>query len=316
MELQTQIEIQSPEERITYDSRILMLGSCFAENVGKKLKYFRFTTDVNPFGIVYNPLSVRNVLDCLIEKRVFTEQDLLWNDGKWVSLFHHGSFSSPDASTCLEHINVRLQRAAENIRVADWLMITFGTSWVYRHLASGSVAGNCHKLPAGEFERYRLSISEIVEAYTALITRLTILNPNLKILFTVSPIRHWKDGAHGNQLSKSVLLLAIDELVRQFKCAYYFPSYEIVMDELRDYRFYAEDMLHISETGIEYIWNRFKEKLITPESYDFMKRIEKLNRGFAHRTEDTTSEAYQNFLSKLLTEQEELKKRLPGADFD
>ena len=251
MEFRTRVEIETVQSRVDYDSRICMLGSCFAENIGQRLKYYRFRTELNPCGIVYNPMSVANVLKLMLEKYRFTEKDLLYNADKWVSLYHHGCFSAPTKELCLEHINERLGQAADGFEKTDLLLMTFGTAWVYRYKERGMIVANCHRFPAGDFERFCLTPEEIVGVYRLLIRQLREVNPKLRIVFTVSPIRHWKDGAHGNQLSKAVLLLAIDRLVQEFPEVYYFPAYEIVMDELRDYRFYGEDMLlsliHISE---------------------------------------------------------------------
>lgn len=315
MEFRTVVDIKPSAEKLDYDSHIFMLGSCFAENIGEKLKYYRFTTELNPCGIVYNPMSVANVLKLVAEDYRFQEGDLWENAGKWVSLYHHGSFSSEDKQLCLSQINGRIEKAAEGLRHTRLLLITFGTSWVYRHKVTGSIVANCHRFPSADFERYRLSPEEIAEEYTALITRLREISPQLKVVFTVSPIRHWKDGAHGNQLSKAVLLLAVEELVRQIPEVYYFPSYEIVMDELRDYRFYGEDMLHISSQAVEYIWERFRDAWISPSVEPLMKRIEKLNKKMAHRPFAPQSEEYRIFRREIRQEIETLKEINQNIDF-
>lgn len=310
MQLQTIVNVEKPVFRIGYDKRILMLGSCFVENIGGKLEYFKFDVDVNPCGIVYNPLSVVNVLNMLLDNRLFTENDLLQNDGKWVSLSHHGRFSATDSGNCLRKINERLEGAAAHLRMTDVLMITWGTSGVYRFRKDGKIVSNCHKFPASDFERFRLDIDGIVKEYTDILLRLKRLRPGLNVVFTVSPIRHWKDGAHGNQLSKAVLLLAIDELTRLFDFVTYFPSYEIVMDELRDYRFYAEDMLHISPQGLEYIWERFKEIYISPETQTWMTRIDKINKTLLHRPSDPDSEDSIRLRMKMAEEMDMIRKEL------
>lgn len=308
---QTIVDIEKPDFALDYHSRLMLIGSCFAENIGNRFIENRFDVDVNPCGIVYNPESVAQVLRLLMEGRLMTEEDLLYNNGKWVSLYHHGKFSAADKEECLNRMNKRLQQGAARLRKADVLMITFGTSWVYRYVVSGRIVANCHRFPEHDFERIRLSVSEITEIYDQLLGQLKQLNPALKILFTVSPIRHWKDGAHGNQLSKSVLLLAIDELRRRWKQAYYFPSYEIVLDELRDYRFYAEDMLHISEAAVHYIWMRFKDTFLTTEAMKVMKQVEKINKGLNHRPFNAEGEEYIVFRKRLLEELNRLKADFP-----
>lgn len=302
MEWQTKIEIPQADFRIGYHSRMLMLGSCFTENIGEKLTYFKFDADVNPCGIVYNPSSVAKVLELLLAGQPFTGNELLQHQGIWLSLLHHGSFSSPDRETCLRQINERLTKAAERLKTTDLLVMTWGTAWVFRYKRDGGIVSNCHKIPASEFERFRLEPEEIVAEYTTLIRRLREINPTLRIVFTVSPIRHWKDGAHGNQLSKSVLLLAIDRLVNSLKGVYYFPSYEIVMDELRDYRYYAEDMLHVSPVAVEYIWERFRDIYIGKDSLNLMTRIDKVNKTLFHRPSDAGSEKWLQLQEKMTAE--------------
>lgn len=296
MDLQTVVNIDKPDFQIGYDTPVMMLGSCFVENIGAKLEYFKFPVDVNPCGIVYNPLPVADTLDCLLSARRFTKADLLQNAGKWFSLRHHGRFSAIEAEDCLNKINSRLELGGEHLRKTQILVITWGTSWAYRYRRTGQIVANCHKFPATDFERFRLEVGDIVKVYTDLLARLWTLQPNLKIMFTVSPIRHWKDGAHGNQLSKAVLLLAIDQLVQLSDRISYFPSYEIVMDELRDYRFYAGDMLHLSDQGIEYIWEKFRENFMSVDTLYWMKRIDKLNKVLLHRPSDPESEAFRQLL--------------------
>jgi len=308
---QTHVDIEKPDFSLDYHSRLMLVGSCFAENIGNKLLENRFSVDCNPCGIVYNPESVAQVLGRLIEEREMVADDLIWHEGKWVSWEHHGSFSSPERESCLEKMNSRIHRGAEQLRKADLLLITFGTSWAYRYLHSGRVVANCHRFPESDFERFRLSVPEVVGLYDRVLERLERINPGLRVLFTVSPIRHWKDGAHGNQVSKSVLLLAIDELVKHWKRAYYFPSYEIVLDELRDYRFYAEDMLHISEAAVDYIWTRFKDTFLSAEALQVMRQVEKINKGINHRPFDPESETYLAFRRKLQEELKQLGSKYP-----
>lgn len=308
---QTVVNIEKPDFTFDYDSRWMLVGSCFAENMGSKLREGRFAVDVNPCGIVYNPESIAQVLVRLTEGRLMTPAELFWSDGKWGSFCHHGSFSSANKEECLDKMNVRIERGAALLGCAHVLMITFGTSWVYRRVADGRVVANCHRFPAGEFERFRLSVPEITARYDGLLERLKEINPALKVIFTVSPIRHWKDGAHGNQLSKSVLLLAVDNLANRWKHVYYFPSYEIVLDELRDYRFYAEDMLHVSQSATDHIWMKFRETFLSAEALQVLRQVDKINKGLKHRPFDYTSTEYVSFRQKLTAELAQLKKRFP-----
>ena len=197
----------------------------------------------------------------------------------------------------------------------DLLVITWGTAWVYRYTRENIVVWNCHKIPSQEFERSRLSVEDIVKEYLVLIGRLREINPGLRILFTVSPIRHWKDGAHGNQLSKATLLLAIDRLREELQHVYYFPAYEIVLDELRDYRFYADDMLHMSGFTVDYIWERFLYSFISPEVLGLMNQIGRVNKGVAHRPFDPQSEEYHRLVKKMLAEIAMISRSYPMIDF-
>lgn len=315
MNLQTKITVAAPDFLIDYNSRLMMLGSCFAENMGSKFSYYKFDVDVNPCGIIYNPLSVANVLRLIVEGKQFEKSDLRQVGGKWVSLYHHGAFSSTDPDECLRRINDRLTKATGELRTLDLLVITWGTAWVYRYTRENIVVSNCHKIPSQEFERSRLSVEDIVKEYLVLIGRLREINPGLRILFTVSPIRHWKDGAHGNQLSKATLLLAIDRLREELQHVYYFPAYEIVLDELRDYRFYADDMLHMSGFTVDYIWERFLYSFISPEVLCLMNQIGRVNKGVAHRPFDPQSEEYHRLVKKMLAEIAMISRSYPMIDF-
>lgn len=309
MNLQTIVKIEKPDFRINYDSHLMMIGSCFVENMGMKMEYFCFHTDINPCGIVYNPMSVANTLHLLLRHQILTSEDLCQHNGKWSSFSHHGRFSAVRQEECLQKINDRLKCSSAYLTKTDILIITLGTAWVYRHKASGKVVSNCHKFPAADFERYRLTVAEIVEEYSSLLPHLKAIRPGIKVLFTVSPIRHWKDGAHGNQLSKAVLLLAIDELRQLYDFVSYFPSYEIVMDELRDYRFYGEDMLHISPQGVEYIWEKFRDHYIDEKANPVMNRIDQLNKTLMHRPENPDDVAWNELYQQTLTELEQIKQK-------
>lgn len=312
MELQTTVQIPAPVFNISHATRLLLLGSCFAENIGEKFRRYKFNADVNPCGIIYNPASVAGTLRLLLSGKRFTPDDLLPVGGQWVSLQHHGSFSSPDPDTCLHHINTRLDDARRELPRLDLLVITWGTAWVYRHIGRSIIVSNCHKIPAREFERYRLSVEDIVTDYTHLLHELLQANPTLQVLFTVSPIRHWKDGAHGNQLSKATLLLAIDTLRQRFPNVHYFPSYEIVLDELRDYRYYADDMLHLTPLAVNYIWERFSTTYFTPSTIALTRQVERLNRGMEHRPFNPRSGEYSAFLRRLLSTIEQLVATEPA----
>lgn len=286
----TSVNIESSFLKISYHDRVMTLGSCFAENIGKKMQDAYFLSDVNPFGVLYNPVSIANSLDILLENKRFTKDDIFENKSLWQSFSHSSFFSEITPQDCLKKINSRLDVAYEFLQTTDYLLITFGTAWVFEEKKSGRVVSNCHKIPASEFIRRRLSVEEIVILFTDLINKLRTQLPNLKIVFSVSPIRHFKDGAHENNVSKSTLMLAIEAVQNKFQHIDYFPAYEIMMDELRDYRYYASDMLHPSEVAVDYIWRRFSDTYFSDETLLIKKELEQLARDLEHRPlhQDTT----------------------------
>ena len=307
-EFRTVVDIHEFPWKITYDKQAMMMGSCFSEHMGSRLQRLRFKVDLNPFGILYNPESIAMGLELLLNKRTFSKDDLFFYQGKWNSFSHHGRFSSADPEEALAKMNERIVKSSEVLRKADFLFLTFGTSWIYRNVESGEVVANCHKVPAKAFNRTRLSVLQIVRRYKDLLERIWVENPNLKVIFSVSPIRHWKDGAVENQISKSTLLLAIHQLKEEFgeNRLGYFPSYEILMDDLRDYRFYEADMLHPSKVAVDYVWSKFTNAAIHKGSEEVIKKVEKIVLGLEHRTYDEHSENYQKFLWNLRSSCEKL----------
>ena len=283
MEFRTKVELPVGQGEIRHSDPILLWGSCFAENIGKLLTDNKFHCDVNPFGI-------------------------------WYSLMHHSSFSSADQSECLEKINFRMAKGREMLGKAKWMIFTWGTARVYEWKENGEVVGNCHKLPDRLFTRRLLEVEEIVSAFASLLERIRQVNPEVQFLFTVSPIRHAKDGMHGNQLNKAVLLLAIERLCQLFSSCHYFPSYEIMLDELRDYRFYADDMLHPTTLAVSYIWECFYESFFTADTLRVMKEWQDIRKGLEHRPFDAKSTAYYTFLSQIMLKIEKLKEKFPYLD--
>lgn len=315
MNLITPVELPAQIPGITHAQRLLLLGSCFAENIGALLTGNNFRTDVNPFGILYNPLSISTALRQIIAGRTYTEGDLFFFRECWHSPMHHGSFSSASPSETLQRINTRLQEAHNLLEQTDWLLLTFGTAYVYEQHDTGSIVANCHKLPEKQFTRRRLTVEEIVTDYTSLLCGLRARCPRLKVLFTVSPIRHVRDGLHANQLSKATLLLAIDRLQEAFpEAVFYFPSYEIVLDELRDYRFYADDMLHPSPLAVHYLWERFGTVFFSQETKIIMHECEDLRKALAHKPFHPGSEAHNRFLGQIVLKIEQLKGKYPYLD--
>ena len=263
----------------------MLIGSCFANEIGTILKDYRFDITTNPFGTLYNPVSIANSIERMESRREFAltevidiskhqttyadENSTYTGNGLFCTFSHHSSFAKANAAEFLEHCNKSLHNASLQFAQADTIIITLGTSWVFRHNKQDNIVSNCHKINPKEFTRELLPMEEIARILGAIVER----HPHKRFIFTVSPIRHLKDGAHGNHISKANLLMAIDEIMRKNpQNTSYFPSYEIVLDELRDYRFYAEDMVHPSPTAVQYIFERFKDNYIDPDSYQLMQQ--------------------------------------------
>lgn len=314
--LATPVELPEKVPSVKHNQHLLLMGSCFAENIGNLLIDHFFHCDINPFGILYNPLSVSEALHEILIGKVYSREDLFYYGGYWHSPMHHGVFSSVSCENTLRMVNERLEQAHSRLGENDWLLLTWGTAFVYENKETGKVVSNCHKQPEKVFIRRRLEVEEVVDKYMVLFTALLRQNPSLKVLFTLSPIRHVRDGMHENQLSKAILLLAIDRLQAIYpNTVYYFPSYEIMLDELRDYRFYADDMLHPSPLAVKYIWERFSETFFLPETKKIMEECESIRKALKHRPFHPGSEEHKRFLGQIVLKIERLNGKYPYLDF-
>lgn len=294
----TEVELPHPSFGLSHDDTIVMLGSCFAENIGQKLLRAKFDVDINPYGIVYNPISVAKVLMEILACKQYAEADVFSYGGLWHSFMHHGSFSCIDRGDCIEGINRRIRKAYEKLLSADCLILTFGTAYVYS--LDGVVVSNCHKLPEKRFQRSLASVGKLLSEMSEAVDRLFGINPAVKVICTVSPVRHMRDGFHNNQLSKSSLLLLSEELRGKYGDRFfYFPSYEIMMDELRDYRFYADDMLHPSQVAIDYVWSCFCKTFFSSATMALIGEFEKIRSGLQHRPLHPDSDEYRRFVNSL-----------------
>ncbi|MFO7669857.1 MAG: GSCFA domain-containing protein [Bacteroidales bacterium] len=312
MQLITEVELHEYPFRIDHHTPSLFMGSCFTENIGRLMERWMFPLTVNPFGVTYNPASISRQLEALMQKEAYVAEELNHHNELWFSFDHYTGFSSPERQNCLEGINRTFLDAKKVLQQASVLVITWGTSWVYRYNPTGEVVCNCHKIPSGQFTRTRLSVNEILNLYSDVITRLFDFNAGLNILLTVSPVRHWKDGAHGNQLSKASLLLATEALELKFPGKVsYFPSYEMTMDELRDYRFYADDMLHLNSIATGYIWEKFQKVLVSGESQQIIGDLEPLLKMEDHRSRENSSIAHEKSLNKRQEKRAGLQEKYP-----
>ena len=286
----TRIDIPESEWKIAAGEKVLLVGSCFADEIGEKMVRGGFEAMVNPFGTLYNPASIAASLLRSISEKEYTADSVELiqseSDGMWHSWMHHSSFSSLDVATLVERINGTTHCVADFLREADVLIVTMGTAIIYRLKETGMLVANCHKQLDSLFVRERLNSYDIVDQWEMLLQLLESVNPKLKVIFTVSPIRHKRDGYHVNQVSKGILLQGVDEIVNgkssNSQC-FYFPSYEIMMDELRDYRFYADDMIHPSEKAVEYIWQRFQDTYFDNKTKDAVAKATKEWARHQHR---------------------------------
>lgn len=303
--------------RFSGRERLLLMGSCFATNIGTRLVEAKFACDVNPYGVLYNPMSISAALREALEGKVYRADDLQAHGGLWHSPMHHGDFSAPTAEEALERINTRLEVLREELKGLDVLVATWGTAWVYEDAQTGRIVGNCHKRPERCFRRRRLTVEEVADDWCDLVGRLRAANPRLRVLLTVSPIRHLRDGLHANQLSKATLLLAADRLVEAMPDVVgYFPAYELLNDELRDYRFYAADMVHPSDVAVDYVWQRFCEACLTDEARRVMDECDAIRKDLAHKPFRPDSDGYKKFLEQILLKIDRLNEKYPYLDFE
>ncbi len=311
MKFSTKVEVKEHSERIDHRQKIAMIGSCFTNNIGNKLLGDQFDVSINPFGILFNPISVANAIKGCIDQKEFTAQDLLQQGEQWLSLQHHSVFNALTKEETLTKINAAIKASKHYYAEGNFLFITFGSAWIYTHLTSQTVVANCHKIPQKQFTKSLLTVEDIVKCYSNLLQEIRAYNPSLNIVFTISPVRHWKDGVVENNQSKSVLHLAIMELVNNYDFASYFPSYEIVLDELRDYRFYKEDLLHPNQQAVDYIYERFEEVFYTEGTQELNKTIRKLKAALAHRPFNEKSTDYQKFVKQTHEKIKALKEQHP-----
>ncbi len=312
----TIVDVKSFPFGIDYNTPTLFVGSCFTENIGEMMLERKFPVLINPFGVVYNPVSVSLVLNRITQGKPYTENELLEQNGLWLSLDHHTSYSRISKDDCINSINSSLEETSNFWSHTQYLVLTFGTARVYYYNKTGLPVANCHKIPAKEFTNKLLSVKEIVSLWSSDLNNIFNVKPNLKVILTVSPVRHWKDGPSGNQVSKATLILAINQLVELFpQKVFYFPAYEILMDDLRDYRYYADDMLHPSQLAISYIWEKFKHTLVHSTAQEFSVDIEKVLQAVKHKPFNTKTKEFKQFVEKNLSKIDEIRRLNPTLDF-
>jgi hypothetical protein len=316
LNLQTHIPFtKNISNLIDYNSKIILLGSCFSDNIGQKLSYHKFESILNPFGILFHPKAIESVIKNALCKKKYTEKDVFFLNERWQSFEAHSKLSSSSKEEIIEQLNkasVSINKAVKN---STHFIITLGTSWVYRFNESGEIVANCHKVSQNKFKKELLSVAEINKSLSLIISLIKEINPSISFIFTVSPVRHLKDGVIENQQSKSHLISALHQIIPIHKNSFYFPSYEVMMDELRDYRFYKEDMIHPNQIAINYIWEKFYENWLSDEALELKKEVIKIQRGLEHKPFNPNSESHQQFLSSLQEKIKTLKKKYSHISF-
>lgn len=308
MHLSTDVKIQPIEQRIVYGDRLLFLGSCFADEIGNICKGLGFDALVNPFGVLFNPASICQSVERLESGKVYTKDDVIEVGGEFFCTFSHNTeFWNPSPERLLETVNGSLNSARQHFLQTKWIVISLGTSWIYRHKQRGLIVSNCHKLPSQLFQREFLT----AEQSTELLSQLVEKHKDKQFIFTISPLRHLKDGLHENQISKAALLLAVDEICKRFGNTHYFPAFEILLDELRDYRFYKEDMIHPTEQAVRYIWENFTDFAIAESEMPAMKQAQELKLMLQHKVFFPESEAFRKFEAMKNSKMADFEKNYP-----
>lgn len=314
MEFRLEFTPKSFAYKINHHDRLFLCGSCFTEQIGVKLSTHKFRTIDNPNGILFNPISIAKAINSYVENKEYAEQDLFYFNELWGSWEHHTRFSDIDKSVCLRKINASQSTAHKFLQQADWLLLTLGSAFVYEQ-ENGNVVANCHKVPTDKFNKKLLTISEVNVALENMIRLLKDFNPQLKIIFTISPVRHLRDGFVENNRSKAVLINAVHELVSLNQNVFYFPAYELVIDDLRDYRFYAEDMVHPNYFATNYVWEKFINACIDEPSKALMKDIGVINAARSHKPFNPKSEQHRRFLEQNLLKIKDIQDHFPYIDF-
>jgi hypothetical protein len=316
MELRTTFNISESGRKISYNDPVMFIGSCFATSIGRKLELGRMPVLINPAGTVYNPVSVCNTLNVITGRNKYDSDNLYNHEGLWISFDHYTDFSSVSCEDILSRINRSSEEAFGFLSRSRFLFITFGTARVFRWIRSGKIVSNCHKIPASEFTHELLTVSEIGDLWSDQLDRLKSLFPDLQVIFTISPVRHWKDGAHGNQVSKSVLFLAVERLLEHPSRPAYFPAYELVMDDLRDYRFYDDDMLHLSILAVDYIWDAFCKCYFDNRTINLWQEVVKISKAVSHRIQTDSRENVRIFAENIISRIEVIKGKYPQIDLE
>ena len=315
MDFRTKVPIKEGLPKIEHASGVFLIGSCFVENIGDKLEWFKFKNLQNPTGIIFHPSPIRRFFQRISNNENYLEPDVIEFNGGWQSLEAHSDMRRSSKEECLNDLNAALSESRDFIKKASHVIISLGTAWGYIYDGKDTIAANCHKIPQKRFTKELSSVNEVMNDLEVIEHSVSELNENAKIIFTVSPVRHLKDGFSENQHSKAQLISALHKFMDSSKSSSYFPSYEIMMDELRDYRFYSEDMLHPNKVAIDYIWNLFSANWMSDKSRNLNSEIDKIQKALSHSPREENSEDHRKFLTKLQGKIEEIQKKYPEINF-
>lgn len=317
MQLFTPTNFFPVSKKINYQSNILLLGSCFAENMADKLRYFQFNHWCNPWGILFHPLAIENMLDTVVNQRELVADDVFVHADVWSSFEVHSSMNALSREQLLKNIQLQNDLLLQRLPQLTHLAITLGTAWVYKNISTDNYVANCHKMPASAFEKQLLTVDQISQSLRNIVHLVREVNPDCQFIFTISPVRHIKDGMIENQRSKAHLVAGLHDFLDQFTadCCTYFPSYELMIDELRDYRFYTKDLLHPNDTAIEYIWQQFVDNVIDKDVVADMKKVDEVMKSLNHRPFNPNTTAHQQFLTRLQQKITTLQQKYPFMNF-
>ena len=315
MQLHTHIPLKPFVPAIDYNSKLVLIGSCFAEHIASKLTYYKFQSVSNPFGILFHPEAIQNLVQRALEKSHYTENEIFQNNERWHCYDAHSDLSGADSQTTLRQLNEAIESTYQQIHESTHIIITFGTAWVYRSKNSGRLVANCHKVPQREFDKELLTVEEIGHSIRNISELIKASGSQAELIFTVSPVRHLKDGFSENQRSKAHLITAVHQAVED-GVGHYFPSYELMMDELRDYRYYDRDMIHPNEIAIDYIWEKFRGVWIDPGVYSVMDSVEQIQKGLDHKPFNPRSSQHKEFKKGLEGKIKALQDQYPFMQFE
>ena len=314
MQLQTILSISRAKHPINYGSKILLMGSCFAEHIGEKLEYYQFQNQVNPLGTFFHPEAIATFLERILQNRPYTGEDAFEHQGQWNSFEAHSRLSQNSREGLLNDLNHQLKLSRQTLETATHIFLTLGTAWGYRLATTGKWVANCHKVPQKDFSKELMPIPQVEDSLDRIRGFIRELNSDAQVVFSVSPVRHLKDGFIENQRSKAHLISAVHKITDGGD-AFYFPAYEILMDELRDYRFYGGDMVHPNTLAVEYVWEKFCGAWIDKSASGVMKEVGEIRKGLAHRPFHPESQAHKDFRSTLEERIAQLRQQYPFMDF-